>query len=214
MCDPVQEASSSASRCERALHAGNRPPFASSSDTRRDPSSIACVVDSRRGPSSSTRAADHRRLPSSRTCAAVPRRLSSSKTCAADRPFERAIARRTGFVGDRRALAARPSTSVENFDVRPRSRSQFVRFAVRTGAPRGKSAAVLVFVRHPSSSVVEHPCCGLPSRSVGEHPCRRPSSTSVVEHPCRRPSSTSVVENLCRGPPVRTSDSETNWLCR
>jgi hypothetical protein len=102
MCVPVQEASSSASRCEQAVHAGNRPPFSSSSDSRRLPSSIACVVDSRRGPSSNSRTADHRRLPSSRTCAAAPRRVPSSRTCAVDRPFERAIARRTGFVGDRR----------------------------------------------------------------------------------------------------------------
>jgi hypothetical protein len=211
MCDPVQEASSSASRCEQALHAGNRPPFSSSSDSRRLPSSIACVVDSRRGPSSSTRAADHRRLPSSRTCAAVPRRLPSSRTCAADRRFERAIARRTGLVGDRRALAARPSTRVENFDVRLRSRSQFVRFAARTGGPRWNSVAGLVFVRLPSRFVIDRLCRSLPSRSVVEHPCRRPSSTSVVENLCRGPPSSSVVENLCRGPPVRTSDSETNW---
>jgi hypothetical protein len=85
--------------------------------------------------------------------------------------------------------------------VRPRSRSQFVRFAARTGGPRGNSVAGLVRGRRPSSSVVEHPC-------------RRPSSTSVVENLCRGPPSCFVVENLCRGPPVRTSDSETNWLCR
>jgi hypothetical protein len=75
--------------------------------------------------------------------------------------------------------------SVEDIAARPRSRSQFVRFAARTGGPRGKSVAVLVFVRLPSRCVVE---------DLGGGPTSR-----------------SVVENLCRGPPVRTSDSETNW---
>jgi hypothetical protein len=77
---------------------------------------------------------------------------------------------------------------VEDIDARRRSRSQFVRFAMRTGGPRGKSVADLDFVRPPSSF--------------------------VVDHLRRRPSSKSVVENLCRGPPVRTSDSETNRLWR